>query len=318
MFACLLIALAEPTALSSALPPPLLAMLVVAAPGQWPLWPVERDLYALDPSKLTGGRRFPEYNIADVWSTLRMPSRCASTWAERLLSPLDVLQETLAIPWLWRFRFGPPPCWPSTRWLQSRGPGSAETMATTINTQCDEVGCTDRLTINGRAASGSRPAWVGDEPDRLGGAVPGDHFDRYIGVFDSGWTGYVSVLIGEQQYGAGGAHYVYSLRCRTFAEDSNRPLRLRHLVGARGEARLLSRTNDLFLSCDDDKSVFACDGGPSTRGLYWPEAIGAEDFRVESGSSRAFPRVILCMHDTDGGGIVEIPLDQIPATWLLR
>ena len=316
IFACLLLSATLPALLGVTVPQSVVAIAAVALPERWPTAPFDRDLTVLDAADVTLGRRFPSYTIVDAWPSLSERDDCGPTWHQRLLWPLDGLQAWLGIPWESRYRFGAPGCFASTRWLRSRAPGSAEPQSgVVISTQCAPSGCVDRLSLQGKPVTGGRPAWVGADRDRFGNPSA-DSFDRYIGVFGNSTLGYVSILVGEQSYGAGAAHYNYSLQCRTFAEDGTRPLRLRHFLGARGEALLLAHVDDLFRGCEDDKSLFACDEGPSLRTLYWPVPLGADDFRIESAGDRELPRIILCMHGS--GGIVEIAIDDIPVTLLLR
>ncbi len=196
--------------------------------------------------------------------------------------------------------------YPSTRKFRRRGPGKVVSMNLELVTNCDVRGCQDSLKY--------RDQWL--IPPSKGKVDPHERFDRYITVVRAHF-GYVSVLVGEQMYYEGAAHYNYAFHCRTFDDEHKRPLRLQDLLGRKSEQILLRNFEKFTHNCGIyfGRGYFPCDEGPSPP-PYWPEDLQAEDFRVEQVGVQDFPRIVLCQSGVDQ--IVEVPLDKVPITVLLR
>lgn len=272
------------------------------------------DLVWLDTQKLPSGERFPRRRLHDFWPELGWQTCPPSTpW-----TPLAFWLQDLQIQW--SLAFGqlvwlPLPrflqvrmCFPGTRELDSKPAGQAEwSGGVLVETVCGVSGCEDSLAIDGRWRI--RPT--------AGRQKSGEEYHRYVRVAGGG-TEYTSVVVAEQSYSDGAAHYNYRVVCRTYAKNRTAALRLRDLLGLRAERALLDNALKVLYPCGYFEGAHVpCSSVPS--GAVETNSLGPEDFRVETDQRGApIPRIVLCTPGDYWAPVLELPIDELPATILLR
>ena len=179
-----------------------------------------------------------------------------------------------------------------------------------IVTHCGATWCVDGLTVGDKTLI---PAVLDAEEAETYGA-DGAMLERVIRVAWSDET-HVSIYVAESAY-SGGVHADNSLACRSFDVATGRLLGLGDVLPAASVELLGKRIAPLL---DDPDAAIEALGAPIEASGF---ALTNDGFRFGTATARGAPgtAIILCAEgpDSDSSRVLEIPLDNLPAGYLLR